>query len=220
MHVLGPCNWAQALEQSGFLQPEPILHQTCSRCARGSISLSNPYLTPFFGIRTSRSSGRLLLCAGIRVVPPCSRVGSANYSSPPPEPCAAGVIWLFGLFFFLCFFPLCLLVGGGNLRMRGLQRELQDCAQLWVPYFSSILFNVAYRMGFWVFFSCVSFLPPDLRRGTKCRLPLCTWFKTALWRNWQDGDVAHTREMAGICKGGHLCVGHTERGRKHHVALR
>lgn len=68
------------------------------------------------------------------------------------------------------------------------------------PIHSSILFNVVCRLGL-VFFFCVSFLPPDLRRGKKYRLPLCTWFKTALW-NWQDGDVAHTKEMIGICKGG------------------
>lgn len=39
VRVFGPCSWAQALEQSGFLQPESILHQSCSWCARGSISL-------------------------------------------------------------------------------------------------------------------------------------------------------------------------------------
>lgn len=82
---------------------------------------------------------------------------------------------------------------GGNLRMRDVQGELKDCAQLWVPYF---LASCSMWSTGWVlfFFFSITFLPPDLRRGKKCHLPLCTWFKTALW-NWQDGDVAHTREM-------------------------
>jgi len=86
--------------------------------------------------------------------------------------------------------------------MRAVQGELQHCAQLWVPYFLSSV-QCGLRAGFWVFV-CVSFLPPDLRRWKKGCLPLCTWFKTALW-SWQDGDVAHTRDGGDLQGGTTVC---------------
>lgn len=178
----GPCSWAQAVEHGGFLQPEPI----STRPGRGvhvAVYLALiPTLYPLLASAHSVQAftvcwdkGGSFLEQGWR----CQFLLSISRAL-----CCWSELGL-GDFFF------CLLVGAGNSRMRGVQGELQDGVQLWVLYFLTSCSMWPAGWGFGVFF--VSFLPPDFRRGKKCCLPLCTWFKTARW-NWQDGDVAHTRE--------------------------